>query len=51
MGLWGASDADESKPKHLTTAEKKQVFARNVHQAFARRQLDFFKNLMFVRFY
>ncbi len=27
MGLWGASDADESKPKHLTTAEKKQVFA------------------------
>jgi len=27
MGLWGASDADESKPKHLTTAEKKQVYA------------------------
>ena len=27
MGLWGASDSDESKPKHLTTAEKKQVFA------------------------
>ena len=27
MALWGASDADESKPKHLTTAEKKQVFA------------------------
>ena len=27
MGLWGASDADESKPKHLTIAEKKQVFA------------------------
>ena len=27
MGLWGATDADESKPKHLTTAEKKQVFA------------------------
>ena len=27
MGLWGASDADESKPKYLTTAEKKQVFA------------------------
>ena len=27
MGLWGASDSDESKPKHFTTAEKKQVFA------------------------
>ena len=27
MGLWGASDSDESKPKHLTTAEKKQTFA------------------------
>jgi len=25
--LWGASDADESKPKNLTTAEKKEVFA------------------------
>ena len=27
MGLWGATDADESKPKHLSTAEKKNVFA------------------------
>ena len=27
MPLWGATDADESKPKNLTTAEKKQVFA------------------------
>ena len=27
MALWGASDADESKPKWLTTAEKKQVYA------------------------
>ncbi len=27
MALWGASDADESKPKNLTTAEKKEVFA------------------------
>ena len=27
MPLWGASDADESKPKNLTTAEKKEVFA------------------------
>ena len=27
MALWGASDADESKPKWLTTAEKKEVFA------------------------
>ena len=27
MGLWGASDSDESKPKNLTTAEKKEVFA------------------------
>jgi hypothetical protein len=27
MGLWGASDADESKPKNLTTAEKKEVYA------------------------
>ena len=25
--LWGATDSDESKPKNLTTAEKKQVFA------------------------
>jgi len=27
MALWGASDSDESKPKNLTTAEKKEVFA------------------------
>ena len=27
MSLWGATDSDESKPKNLTTAEKKQVFA------------------------
>lgn len=27
MGLWGASDSDENKPKNLTTAEKKEVFA------------------------
>ena len=27
MSLWGASDSDESKPKNLTTAEKKLVFA------------------------
>lgn len=27
MSLWGASDADESKPKFLTDAEKKEVFA------------------------
>ena len=29
MGLWGASDSDESKPKNLTTAEKKEVFANH----------------------
>ena len=29
MALWGTSDADESKPKSLTTAEKKEVFANN----------------------
>jgi hypothetical protein len=28
MPLWGATDADESKPKNLTIAEKKQVFAK-----------------------
>tara|TARA_Y100000768_G_scaffold378618_1_gene353269 strand:- start:202 stop:789 length:588 start_codon:yes stop_codon:yes gene_type:complete len=27
MGLWGASTSDESKPKNLTAAEKKDVFA------------------------
>ena len=27
MPLWGNSDADESKPKNLTTAEKKEVYA------------------------
>ena len=27
MPLWGATDADESKPKHLTTAQKKEVYA------------------------
>ena len=27
MALWGASDSDESKPKNLTTAEKKEVYA------------------------
>ena len=27
MPLWGNTDADESKPKWLTTAEKKEVYA------------------------
>ena len=27
MALWGATDADESKPKWLTTEQKKEVFA------------------------
>ena len=27
MALWGATDADESKPKWMTTAEKKEVLA------------------------
>jgi hypothetical protein len=27
MALWGNSDADEAKPKYLTVAEKKQVYA------------------------
>ena len=27
MPLWGATDSDESKPKHLTTARKKEVYA------------------------
>ena len=27
MGLWGATDADESKPKWMTTAQKKEVLA------------------------
>ena len=25
MGLWGATDADESQPKYLTDAEKLKV--------------------------
>ncbi len=29
MALWGITDADEAKPKWLTTAEKKEVFANN----------------------
>ena len=29
MALWGITDADEAKPKWLTDAEKKQVFATN----------------------
>jgi hypothetical protein len=36
MALWGASDADESKPKWLTTAEQKTVYATTagwVHEA------------------
>ena len=27
MSNWGATDADESKPKYLTTAQKKEVYA------------------------
>ena len=27
MPIWGATDSDESKPKHLTTAQKKEVYA------------------------
>ena len=37
MALWGASDADEAKPKWLTTAEKKTVYATSagwVHEAW-----------------
>ena len=29
MPLWGITDADESKPKWLTDAQKKEVFANN----------------------
>ncbi len=29
MSLWGASTADESKPKHLSDAEKRDVYATN----------------------
>ena len=29
MSLWGASTTDESKPKHLTDAEKRDVYATN----------------------
>jgi len=29
MALWGKTDADESKPKWLTTAQKKEVFANS----------------------
>ena len=29
MALWGITDADEAKPKWLTDAEKKEVFANN----------------------
>ena len=27
MPIWGATDSDESKPKYLTTAQKKEVYA------------------------
>ena len=30
MSLWGATDVDESKPKNLTTAEKKEVLLTQV---------------------
>ena len=30
MGLWGADTNDESKPKNLTTEQKKEVFANNM---------------------
>ena len=29
MSLWGASTTDESKPKHLSDAEKRDVYATN----------------------
>ena len=29
MALWGITDADEAKPKWLSTAQKKEVFANN----------------------
>jgi hypothetical protein len=29
MALWGITDADESKPKWLTTAQKKEIYANN----------------------
>ena len=30
MGLWGASDAAEDKPKHFTTEQKEEIVA-NAH--------------------
>ena len=27
MGSWGATDANEAKPKYLTTVEKRDVYA------------------------
>ena len=29
MALWGATEADEAKPKHLTTAQKTEVYANS----------------------
>ena len=29
MALWGITDADETKPKWLTTAQKKEIYANN----------------------
>ena len=37
MPLWGATDADESKPKWLTTAQKKEVFANTTGWGSRRR--------------
>ena len=30
MALWGKNTSDESKPKNLTTAQKREVYANNL---------------------
>ena len=42
MGLWGATDADESKPKHLTTAEKKQLIKKLLFKNTSKELYDIY---------
>ena len=46
MPLWGTSDSDESKPKNLTTAEKKEVYATNSGWV---RELDLSYQVMVIQ--
>ena len=40
MALWGKNTSDESKPKNLTTAQKREVYANNLMKTLGSRNTN-----------